>query len=200
MNGQTISRVTSTKYLGIFLNQKVKWNQHCDLICSTANGTLGLLRRVLGDCTSRCEIECLITLVRPQLEYASSTWNPYTKRNIYKIERVQHRATRFVLHDYSRLSPVSPMINQLGWDTLEQLRLLSQSTMFYKIQQSLMGNPLPPEVFPLDRASRLPNCTPYRHIQCNCIAYKFYFYPRSIVVWNQLPLSTLPLQSIPIYF
>ena len=112
---------------------------------------------------------------------------------------VQHRAARFVLHDYSRLSHVTPMINQLGWDTLEQRRLLSQSTMFYKIQQSLMGNPLPPEDFPLDRVSRLPNCTTYRHIQCNCNAYKFSFYPRSIVVWNQLPLSTLPLQSIPIF-
>ena len=59
---------------------------------------------------------------------------------------VQHRAARFVLHDYSRLSHVPPMINQLEWDTLEQRRLLSQLTMFYKIQQDLKGIPLPPEV------------------------------------------------------
>ena len=122
MNGQAISKVTSTKYLGITLNQKLNWNQqHCDLICSKANGTLGFLRRVLGDCTTdvKCKAYIYITLFRPQLENASS------KRNINKIEMVQHRATRFVLHDYSRLSQVIAMINQLGWDTLEQRRLLS---------------------------------------------------------------------------
>ena len=37
-----------------------------------------------------------------------------TKRNIKKIDMVQHRATIFVLHDYSRLTHVTPMINQLG--------------------------------------------------------------------------------------
>ena len=37
-----------------------------------------------------------VALVRPQLEYASSAWNPCTKRTINKIEMVQHGAARFV--------------------------------------------------------------------------------------------------------
>ena len=97
-------------------------------------------------------------------------------------------------HDF-----ILPMINQLGWDTLEQRRLLSQLTLFYKIQQGLMSSPLPPKVFPLNKTSGLPHCTPYRHIQCNCNVYKFYFYPRSVVVLNQFILSTLLLQSISIF-
>ena len=82
---------------------KLIWNQHYDLICSKANGYLGLLRRVLGDwCTTDVKLKAYSTLVRPQLEYAKSAWKPYTKRNINKIEMVQHRAARLVLHDYSR--------------------------------------------------------------------------------------------------
>ena len=42
-----------------------------------------------------------------------------TNRNIKKIDMVQHRAARFVLHDYSRLTHVTLMINQLGGGTLE---------------------------------------------------------------------------------
>ena len=69
------------------------------------------------------------------------------------------------------------MINQLGWDTLEQRRLLSQLTMFYKIPQGLIGVPLPPELLPLDRASRLPSCTLCRHsLQI------FFLSPMSMVV------------------
>ena len=78
------------------------------------------------------------------------------------------------------------MINQLGGGTLEQRKLLSQLTMFYKIQQGLRVTPIPSEVFPLNRASRLPNYTPHRHIQCNCNVYIF-FYPRSIVDGTNYP-------------
>ena len=79
------------------------------------------------------------------------------------------------------------MINQLGGGgTLEQRKLLSQLTMFYKIQQGLRVTPLPPEIFTLNRASRLPNYTPHRHIQCNCNVYIF-FYPRSIVDGTNYP-------------
>ena len=94
-----------------------------------------------------------------------------------------------------RFSHVSPMIKQLGWVTLEQRRLLSQLNLFYKIQQGLVGISLPPEVCPLDRTSRLPNVSPYRHIQSNCDIYKYSFYPRSIVMWNQLPIRNLPLSN-----
>ena len=38
------------------------------------------------------------------------------------------------------------MLKQYGWDTLEQRRLLHQLSMFYKIQQCLVGISLPSEV------------------------------------------------------
>ena len=63
---QTISRVTSTKHLGITFNLYLNWNQHCDLICSKANEILGLLSRVLGDCTTDVKPKAYVVLVRPQ--------------------------------------------------------------------------------------------------------------------------------------
>ena len=51
MNNQVITRVSSTKYLGININHNLKWNKHCDIICRKANSTLGLLRRILGECS-----------------------------------------------------------------------------------------------------------------------------------------------------
>ena len=37
------------------------------------------------------------SLVRPQLEYASQLWSPYTKEKIKALERAQRRATKFIL-------------------------------------------------------------------------------------------------------
>ena len=135
------------------------------------------------------------TLVRPQLEYACSVWNPYTKRNIHRIELVQHRAARFVFRDYSNFTHVTPMLKQLGWDTLEQRRLSHQLSMFYKIQQGLVGISLPSEVCPLTRASRVPNAFPFLHIQSNCNVCKYSFYPSSIVAWNKSPILMDTLTS-----
>ena len=117
-------------------------------------------------------------------------WNPYTKRNIHQIELVQHRAARFVFRDYSNFSHVTPTLKQLGSDTLEQRRLSYQLSMFYEIQQGLVGISLPSELCSLTRASRAPNAFPVLHIQSSCNVYKYSFYPSSIVAWNKLLVTT----------
>ena len=52
-------------------------------------------------CSKEVKILAYNMIVRPHLEYASTCWNPYTKRNIDKLEAVQHRAARFVLSFYN---------------------------------------------------------------------------------------------------
>ena len=49
------------------------------------------------------------SLVRPQLEYASAVWSPYTKENISKIEKVQRRAAMITPHN----SSVTDMLSNL---------------------------------------------------------------------------------------
>ena len=54
------------------------------------------------------------------MDYASCVWDPSMKPNIEKIEMVQQRAARFVKGDYDRTSSVTAMLNQLGWEILQQ--------------------------------------------------------------------------------
>ena len=67
------------------------------------------------------------TIVRPHLEYASTAWNPYTARNIDKIESVQRRAARFILRNYN-YGPYSHLTYQiqhtLKWIPLQHRRTL----------------------------------------------------------------------------
>ena len=92
------------------------------------------------------------SLVRPQVEYASAVWSPYTKENINKIEKVQRRAARWVSNDYSSYSSVTDMLSNLGWRSLENRRTDTSLAMFYKIVYGLVAIPLPsyfehPEVY-----------------------------------------------------
>ena len=71
------------------------------------------------------------------MEYGATVWDPYQKYNSYKVERVQHRAARFVKSRYSRYSSVSDRLYVLGWTPLCQRRLEAQLILFYKIINGL---------------------------------------------------------------
>ena len=108
MNDIVIAKSASTKYLGVTISHYINWNQHCDNICSKANSMLGLLRTVLLDCFMDVKSKAYATLVCPQLEFACSVWNPYTKRNIHQKVLFQHRAARLFFIDYSNFTHVTP--------------------------------------------------------------------------------------------
>ena len=56
-----------------------------------------------------------MSLVRTNLEYSSTVWDPYSKQNVDKIEMVQRRAARFVVENYSYYASPTAMNKELGW-------------------------------------------------------------------------------------
>jgi len=77
------------------------------------------------------------TLVRPNLEYAATVWDPYTKLNINKNKN----AARFVNGDYSRESSATSMLKELKWPTLQQRRTNTKMVMMYRIVHHLIAIP-----------------------------------------------------------
>ena len=58
-------------------------------------------------------------MVRPILEYVSTSWDPYAVTSIQQLEAVQRRAARFVCGDYKTTSSPSQIIAELGWEPLQ---------------------------------------------------------------------------------
>ena len=84
--------------LSLFTSNKLSWNAHVDKITSKANKFLGLVKRTckgMKDITALRTLFC--ALVRSQLEYCTVVWSPQTARNINKLEKIQKRATKFIL-------------------------------------------------------------------------------------------------------
>ena len=88
------------------------------------------------------------------------------------------------------------MVESLGWDSLHHRRLLSQGTMFYKIYMGHVGISLPPDVISNERSSRAPNCCPFKQVKVNNDIYKYSFYPRTIALWNNIPLSFTNIDNL----
>ncbi|KAK7088855.1 hypothetical protein V1264_024972 [Littorina saxatilis] len=133
LHGQTLERVTSTKYLGVILDTKLDFTQHIEHICAKANKTLGFLRRNLKVCSSLTKMLAYKTTVRPILEYACTVWDPHSDRLITTLEKVQRRAARFVTNRYHNTSSDTDMLTLLEWPTLQQRRRCARLAMLHKI-------------------------------------------------------------------
>ena len=79
---------------GVDICSGLSWNSHMDRITVKVNRTLGFLKRNIKTKQSKVREMAYNTLVRPQLEYASPIWDPYTKGKILQIEKVKRRAAR----------------------------------------------------------------------------------------------------------
>ena len=57
------------------------------------------------------------SLVQPKLEYASVAWEPFLKKDISTLERVQCNAAQFFSQNYKRYASVTDMIRDFGQES-----------------------------------------------------------------------------------
>lgn len=72
------------------------------------------------------------TLIRPMLEYAVIIWDPFTKRNINQLEKVQNKGLRFIYNSYGRTS-VSELLVKSGLQPVVDRNRTCRLKFFYQI-------------------------------------------------------------------
>ena len=186
LKGHTLTCDESTKYLGVEISQDMSWKLHIDKTVKKGNSTLGFLRRNLRINSEYIKSAAYISLIRPNLEYCSTIWNPHHKDHIYKLEMVQLRATRYATNRYHNTSSVSEMLDHLNWETLESRRTKAQLTMMFRIVNSLVDVPLEQCLTSASSRTRSAHSHKFRQISTTTSYYKNSFFTRTIITWNSL--------------
>ena len=120
------------------INDRLTWNDHIQKTVTSANKTMGFLRRNIRTKDPGIREIAYKTLVRPVLEYSFRVWSPCTK-----IEIVQRRVARWTLGRFSPYDSVSSMLGELGWRSVEERCTDARLCLFYKIVHGLVAVPLP---------------------------------------------------------
>ena len=195
-HGQTLESVDSAKYLGVTISQDLNWNKHINNITGKANRTLGFIKRNVKTKNESVKELAYKTLVRPQVEYASTIWSPHTKQNTQKIEMVQRRAARWVNNNYSTYDSVSTMLDNLGWRSLENRRIDSRLFMFHRIIYGYVAIQIPTYFEKPQRFTRHMHPLSYRQIHTHAVYYQQSFYPATIVLGNKLPSEIVLMDDL----
>ena len=102
IDNNIVSSKSSHRDLGIIFSTNLSWSAHYESIISKAYRSFGLLRRVFSNIHSiKAKKELYISIVRSNLLYCSPLWRPYLIKDILNLERIQRRASKYILGDYT---------------------------------------------------------------------------------------------------
>ncbi|XP_076452206.1 uncharacterized protein LOC143287853 [Babylonia areolata] len=170
LHGQKIENVSTTKYLGVNIQDNMQWESHIDSITMKASKTLGFVRRNLKIGNKKTKETAYKALVRPFLEYAATVWDPYTANKVEAPEKIQRRAARWVSNRHRQTSCVDSILDSLNWPSLQQRRKKARLEMFYKFHHGLIS--IDSKYLPKPSKSRTNNRLSYDIPSCKTLQTK----------------------------
>ena len=121
--------------LGVVLNSKLTWVNQVNSMRYKANKMLGFIRwstKEIHDVRARKSL--YLQLVRNNFAYASQVWSPQTIQLIENIEKVQRRATKYILNlGFTSNVPYTTRLLQLGLLPLSYWHEYLDLVLLYKI-------------------------------------------------------------------
>ena len=196
LSGQVLQETTNAKYLGLTISNDLTWSTHMAETIKKGNSTLGFIRRNLKGSPASAKELAYQAMVRSAMEYGAAIWDPHTKEATDRVEMVQRRAARFVTNRYHRTQSVTALLEDLGWDTLQQRREDMRLAIIFKINTGVVA--VPAEAVNLERTStRIRRANPYnfKQIRATTTEYQQACIPRTIPIWNKLPQHTVEADS-----
>jgi hypothetical protein len=199
MNDIVLQEVGKYKYLGVFINNKLTWDDQIVNVQAKANRALGFVRRHLNRCPQHIKRKCYTAFVRPHLECCSAAWDPHLESHSRILDMIQRRAARFMCNAFSRDTRVSELLSVLHLEPLECRRRYSRLKMFYKLDRGLCSMVKPYNLLRKYEQRRSDNGYAYQHIPAHSNPLFSSFFVRTVREWNRLPEGTVLASSLRVF-
>ena len=121
-----IKRVQTTKYLGIHLDENLKWNEHVDKLCSKVNRSISGLKQARDYVPLYVLNAIYKSLIQPVFVYCDVVWDNLDQGLATKLQKLQNRAARIItFQGYDVCS--AQIRKQLNWEELASRRQMHLS-------------------------------------------------------------------------
>ena len=133
-NNDNITRVSTTRHLGLQLTYNLDWRDQVDIMCLKANRKLSVLRRVKN--LQRSTLDLLYkTTIRSVIDYGLIVYyHSLSQTDKNKIDKIQYSAAKLVSSTMHLTSRVK-LEKEMGWSSIKDradflaLTLLKKSTV-----------------------------------------------------------------------
>ncbi len=137
IDGNTIERVTFTKFLGVYIDEDLNWKQHTAQISKKISKSLGILNRVKYILPRKVLVTLYRTMIHPYLIYCNIVWGGASLLALNRLECLQKRALRLITCSYFR-APSNPIFVKLGILKLQDIYKYEILMFVYKFKHNLL--------------------------------------------------------------
>lgn len=146
LGGESISRCTGFRDLGVEFDPKLSFNLHIGSVVSRSIRLLGFIIRSCGAFDPECLRLLYVSCVRPTLEYASVVWSPFYTKYIDSLETVQRKFLKYLAYRADGVYPERGTSNQLlrerfCMESLESRRCTASVVTLYKVMSGTIDSP-----------------------------------------------------------
>lgn len=135
---QKIEQVKSIKFLGLWFDEKLKWNIHIQKIVDKCKRKLNILRCLVGSDwgAERQSLKQIYTgIIRSDLDYGCLVYSSAAKTHLDKLDRIQHQALRLCTGAF-KTTPTAALEVETGEMPLD----LRRTTLGINYWLNLMSN------------------------------------------------------------
>ena len=193
LNNQQIKSVTSEKDLGVYITEDLKQHKHVAEIAKRANRMLGMIKRTITCKSIENIMSYYKSLVRPIIDYASGIWNPYHKKDIIKLEKIQRRATKIITE--LRNKPYDARLKKCKLMTLEQRRRRYDQIEMFKVMKGIYKIDKD-QLFELNKNPTRGHELKVQKKFSRLNVRKNFFTNRVVDDWNHLPVAAITAKNV----
>lgn len=192
INGTNLKQVSEYVDLGVTISSNLSWSPHVAKCTKKANSVAYLIRKAFVTRKPEFISKLFKTYIRPHLEYAVQVWNPWLKKDIELIEKVQRKFTKQGVLYYKTYED---RLRNLKLTSLEKRRQRGDLIFTFKV---LTGRvPKLAQLFTLNTDTRLRG-HPFKLVRerfKKCPRQKF-FSNRVFNNWNALDQSVFSATTV----
>ena len=191
INGEPLKSTRCERDLGVRVSSDLIWKEQVMEQAAHAMKLLGYIRRNTRSINSTSIRKSMyLALVRPHIGYATQIWAPQSIDLILKLERIQRRASRYILNlPFSSCEDYSSRLQSLNLLPICYWQEYLDLVFFYKSTHGLVN--LNQSVLPHLRSTRCTRSTntdivKYDVPKCKTTTYQHSYTIRVTRIWNLL--------------
>ena len=193
----SIKQVSTTKSLGILIDDNMAWHSHIDKLSKKIASGIGAIKRIKPFVSPEILHYIYNALVQPHFDYCSIVWGNCGKTLSEKLQKLQNRAAR-ILTSSSYDADAGYLLQQLGWKDLIAQRQIQVALMVFKALNDLVPDYLSsmfterstPGYVLRDSTNKLNVPLPRTNYLKKSFSY------RGATLWNSLPCSLRQVKSL----
>ena len=123
--------VKKTKYFGLQIDCSLDWKEQIKTVSAKVSRAVGFLKHAKSFLPKETLQTLYTGIVEPHFRYCCSVWGCAGSSEINQLQKLQKRAARIITNS-SLDAPSRPLIEELGWQTVDQLISSESKTMVFK--------------------------------------------------------------------